>query len=51
MRSRRASTGLREHIGTHPWVRLPLPPDAPAAAPDAAVRTTLPAARTTVAAP
>lgn len=50
MRSRATSTGLREHIGAHAWVRLPAPPDAPATAPDVAERTTLPEARATAAA-
>lgn len=45
MGSRIRSTGVREHIGTHAWVRLPVPPDAPAAAPDAAERPPLPEAR------
>ena len=44
MRTRTRSAGPRERIGTHAWVRLPAPPDAPAAAPDAAERPPLPEA-------
>jgi hypothetical protein len=45
MRSRTRTTGHREHMGTHPWVRLPAPPDAPPTAPFVGERTTLPEAR------
>lgn len=45
MGSRTRSTGLRERIGTHAWVRLPVLPDAPAVAPDAAERLPVPEAR------